>query len=95
MLNIKTAQQIERTQAYAIYSESEQSLTFVRPDADVEITAGSEYKGIEVTEVYTGFESTSYNATNFPWVNQKENITKVKFLDEIVPHSFLKKRGLG
>ena len=46
-------------ESYALYCESDQSLTFTR--ANNEILPGDTYHGKEVTEVYTGFETDIYD----------------------------------
>ncbi len=64
---------------YAIYSEADNSLTFLR--SGVEIVAGSTYSGKVATAVYTDFYSSS------KWESYKENITSVMVEDRISPTS--------
>lgn len=74
--------------AYAIYIASDTSLRFVR-SADP-ITAGSTYNGMTVTEVFTGFENTTYSArAQVPWYDgiyyNQRIIKKVIVEDKMQP----------
>ena len=60
-----TARWKEKT-AYAIYIAGDQSLRFIQ-SADV-VTTGSLYKGLTVTDVFTGFDTATYsNYEQVPW----------------------------
>ncbi len=78
-------------EAYAIYSESTGTLTFVR--SETEIVPDSVFEGIEVTEVYTGFETARYTIdwdtyeSTTPWDHHWEDIRSVVVRDEIRPLS--------
>lgn len=85
------------TTAYAVYTASDSTLTFIRRVCTV--NAGSTYNGKTITAVYTGFENTaavensSYSSQQFrdanvaPWYEYRSAITKVVFADEIRPVS--------
>lgn len=73
-------------QAYAIYSENTQSLTFVKTYK--KLKKGETYEGIEITDVYTGFESVDYaEEADVPWHNHRAVITNVTMIDTIRPVS--------
>lgn len=78
---------IIKTEEYAIYSVTDNSLTFTRTGE--EIIKGGTYNGKEVTEAYTGFEdAAAYTSqTQVPWYNNRENITSVMVEDKIQPTS--------
>ena len=71
--------------SYAIYTDSDKMLTFVK--SDTQIKQGDLYNGKTVTTVYTGFneEIYSYDTNKAPWTNKK--IIEVTFEDEITPVS--------
>ena len=74
------------TKAYAVYSDTDGSLTFCR--AQTAIQAGSTYNGKTATAVYTGFEDTSYSSyTSVPWYSYRLKIKKIVAIDEITPSS--------
>lgn len=79
----------KETEAYAIYSADDKSLTFVRSENP--ILAGSTYNGKKVTSVYTGFETASYTNNTLPWLraggNYGGNIVRVTVEDTIRPVS--------
>ena len=69
----------------AIYSETDNSLTFVHTTP---LTVGDTYNDKVVTAVYTGFETANYtSASNVPWYSNRENITSVIFDSVIKPKS--------
>ena len=67
--------------AYAIYTSSDQTLTFTR--STTPITIGSTYNGKTVTNVYTGFEENSSS----PWSGLASSVTNIIFEDYIYPKS--------
>lgn len=68
--------------AYALYSESDNSLTFYR--SSTPIVVGDVYNNKSVTKVYTGFELSSYEVeTDIPWYDIRKNVRKVIFEDTI------------
>lgn len=74
--------------AYALYSETDKTLTFVK--SAQEIKAGDVYDGINVTAVYSGFEDVAYkSASEVPWYTNrvKQPIHKVIVRDVIKPIS--------
>lgn len=71
--------------SYAVYSETDQSLRFYRSSAP--ITVGSTYDGRVVTNVYTGFETESYNYSSMPWSSIQGSVESVTFVNEIIPIS--------
>ncbi|MDD5888331.1 MAG: BspA family leucine-rich repeat surface protein [bacterium] len=72
--------------AYALFSETDNSLTFVRSEA--EIKPGDVYEGIKVTKVYTGFERADYHSSDFvPWHGESRAIRKIEVRDIIKPIS--------
>lgn len=75
-----------KTEAYAIYSATDKSLSFYR--SSTPISAGSTYNGKAATAVYTGFETTNYTgASKIPWVSYVESITSVRVVDKVSPTS--------
>lgn len=72
------------TEIYAIYSNTNNSLTFVRTAEKIE--KGKTYLDKEITEVYNGFEQSTYTAsTEVPWYSYRENITSVDVLNKTEP----------
>ena len=72
--------------AYAIYSETDKSLTFIR--AVVEPEKGDMLDGKVVTVVFKGFEEDIYyNYYKVPWSLYRERILRVVVKDEIRPIS--------
>lgn len=74
--------------AYAIYSETDNSLRFFRSETPVKV--GDNHNGLTVTEVYTGFEETAYEImyrefTTTPWNNKSYSIKSVIVEDMIKP----------
>ena len=60
--------------AYAIYSETDKSLTFLK--TDVSIKVGDNLNGKIVSFIYTGFETNTYNvATDVPWYDLRTSIS--------------------
>ena len=77
---------LRETTAYAIYSDEDKSLTFVRDKN--EIKPGDVYEGIKVTKIYTGFERADYDAyTQVPWFDEGRLIRKIEVRDIIRPIS--------
>ena len=74
--------------AQAIYSSSDNSLTFIK---DRLYSVGETYNGKAVTAVYTGFETAVYSYSsgkvNSPWNEYASNIKSVIVKDEISPIS--------
>ena len=71
--------------AQAIYSETDNSLTFIK---DVPQTVGSTYNGKVVTAVYTGIEEDIYTPMTLqPWQDYADSIKSVVFEDVISPIS--------
>ena len=74
--------------AYALFSEADNSLTFVRSNSVIK--AGDIFDDINVTNVYKGFETndaTSSGSGFVPWGDKQNVITKVVFKDVIKPIS--------
>lgn len=80
--------------AYAVYSETDNSLTFYK-NFD-EVVAGNEYNGKIATKVYTGIETDVYTveyeseatkSTTTPWYEYANAIKTVSIEDEIAPIS--------
>lgn len=69
--------------AFAVFCETDNSLTFYKRDTVP--TAGSTFEGKAVTSVYTGFETDT--SESVPWDDYNKNITSVTFADEISPIS--------
>lgn len=81
--NVKLTAKWQETEAYAVYSADDQSLTFYR--CDTPILAGSVYNGKNVTTVYTGFETAAYGSAQIPWRSHAQTVTKIEFFDKISP----------
>ena len=80
-------------EAYAIYSETDNSLRFYK-NAD-KPQKGERYRELFVTEIYTGFEETIYSTkwdsisnetvSTTPWFEYAENIEQIIVEEKIVP----------
>lgn len=83
--NYESVEEFKKTsiKAYAIYSNDDQSLTFVRTSKELNI--GEKYYGKTITAVYTGFETRGYGSGNTPWASYAENIKKVEVKNKISP----------
>lgn len=81
--NVKLTAKWQETDAYAVYSEDDCSLTFYR--SETPISVGEIYNEKTVTAVYTGFEDTSYTTVQIPWRSYNSQITKIEFHDKISP----------
>ena len=70
--------------AYAIFSETDKSLTFVKTAN--EIQPGDVYNGKTVTNVYTGFEDAVYTSyTEVPWYkNYYTNRINAVYVDSVI-----------
>ena len=79
------AEQIEALAggAYAIYSETDNSLRFYRLQNPVSV--GSTYQGRVVSAIYTGFENNVYEDENVPWFDIKTRVSRVVVEDIIRP----------
>lgn len=78
-----TAQWV-KTEAYAIYSSTDASLTLCR--SATPISAGGTYNGKVVTAVYSGFEKASYaHYSKVPWFSHVSNIKSIYVEDKISP----------
>lgn len=76
--------------AYAIYVASDMSLRFIRTAEPIAV--GYTYKGMTVSDVFTGFENTAYQAREeVPWYDgmwyNQRNVKKVIVEDTIQPIS--------
>ena len=68
----------------AVYSETDNSLTFYQPTTDVNV--GDTYNDKVVTAVYTGFDTATYtSAEQVPWYEYRKNIDTVTVVDEFAP----------
>ena len=68
----------------AVYSETDNSLTFYVPTTTVNV--GDTYNGKVVTAVYTGFDTATYaSAEQVPWYENRKNIDTVTVVDEFAP----------
>ena len=68
---------------FAIYSADDNSLTFY--NRTLTATVGNSYNGKTVTEIYTGFDVSSYSAAaETPWYLVRHSVKSVKFEDKIV-----------
>ena len=71
--------------SYAIYSNTDNSLTFIV--STTEPVVGETYNNKNITNVYTGFELAHYEENGTPWDAVKTQITRVDFMHEIKPIS--------
>ena len=72
--------------AFAVYSADDNSLNFYKRSKAPLV--GDTFEGKTATEIYTGFESNSYNSSGqVPWYSKSSTITNVSFVDEINPIS--------
>ena len=85
--------------AFAVYSSTDQSLSFYKRDSIPEI--GSEFEGKLVTKIYTGFEDTEYTTGSAsPFYGDRNLIKSITFIDvkssnlfailEVVVETFIK-----
>lgn len=74
-------------QAFAVYSADDKSLNFYKRFSVPK--AGEQFEGKIVTNVYTGIETTEYNAEDIvcPWESIKPNIKYITAIDKISPRS--------
>ena len=83
-------------EAYAIYTDADKTLRFIR--SETVPVAGDIYEGLEITNVYSDIETTYYDSNiedsgfgdidDVPWVvDHKNDIEKILFVDEIRPIS--------
>ena len=76
----------EITIAFAVYSETDNTLTFYKRSDMPDV--GDTYNGKTATAVYTGFEETAYaNDSQVPWTDEAYYVKSVVFADEIKPIS--------
>jgi len=73
------------TEAYAIFSADDGTLSFVRLEAAVPV--GSKYNGKTVTEIYGGIENASYEPFKAPWSPRWQEVKSIVALDAIYPTS--------
>lgn len=83
--NVKLTAKWQETEAYAVYSADDNSLTFYR--SETPIVAGTVYNEKAVTAVYTGFEDKSYTYPTIPWYSYRTQITSIEFHDKVSPIS--------
>ena len=78
--------------AFAIYSDTDKSLTFYKR-TNIELpNEGDTFNGLTITDVYTGFENASYNfingakdgytAVDTPWYEHANDISSVTVVDD-------------
>lgn len=72
-------------EAYAIYSNTDKSLTFIR--SLEEPVVGETYNGKVITNVYSGFETAHYEENGTPWEAVRTKVTRVDFMGVIKPVS--------
>ena len=82
-------------EAFAIYSEEDNSLRFYKNSDLNNIAVNGEYKGLTVTDIYTGFEkdiyTTTYDSTQgmyvptTPWFEHSGDILTIVVEEEIAP----------
>lgn len=70
---------------YAIYSETDNSLTFMT--SAIAPVEGDAYKNNTITKVFTGFINSRYTSTSIPWVSYATKIESVVVDEEITPIS--------
>jgi len=72
--------------AFAIYSETDNSLRFYKNDDEVKV--GDTYNNLMVTAIYAGFEADVYTShSELPWNEYREVIEKVVAEEKISPIS--------
>lgn len=71
------------TEAYALYSSEDYSLTFVRSGEPISV--GETYRGKVVSKVYTGFEDVVYRDNSLPPWWTAGRLEKAEVLDVIQP----------
>ena len=73
-------------QAFAVYSADDGSLIFYKRENVPSV--GDTFNDRIVTKVYTGFETSKYDAYGKrPWDDVRKNVTNVSFVDNISPIS--------
>ncbi len=83
MKNVVLKAKWQWTEAYALYSDEDYSLTFVRSSEPISV--GEVYRGKQVSKVYTGFEDAVYTSYSFPPWWTAGRMEKVEVLDVIQP----------
>lgn len=83
--NYESVEEYKKTylKEYAIYSNEDKSLTFIRTTRELEV--GDKHYGKTVTALYTGFETKTYSSTSIPWGSYANEIKKVEFKNKISP----------
>ena len=78
-------------EAFAIYSETDNSLRFYKNMDHLNLSEGDTYKDLIVTNVYTGVEdveyTTSVETVTTPWIEHSGEIITVRVEEEISPIS--------
>ena len=69
----------------AIYSADDNGLYFYKIDTEDVPVVGGTYDGRTVTNIYKGFEKTRLGSAQQPWVDRKEDITKIIVKNTITP----------
>jgi len=72
-------------EAYAIYSQDDNSLTFIR--SKIKPLEGNKYNNKTITAVFEGFEENVYDSSAVPWEGYREKIKTVEVVDKISPIS--------
>lgn len=83
MKNVVLKARWQWTEAYALYSSEDYSLTFVRSSEP--ILVGEVYQGKRIDKVYTGFEEDLYTGDSLPPWWTAGRIEKTEVLDVIQP----------
>ena len=70
----------DNRQAFAVYSDDDNSLNFYKRSSVP--AAGETFEGKAATAVYTGIETASYSESTIPWRDYQTTITRITVVDE-------------
>jgi surface protein len=71
---------------FAIYSETDNSLSFYKRNENTKPIIGSMFEEKMVSKIYVDFKDAEYSeGEEIPWVDSKNDILKIFFVDKIVP----------
>lgn len=83
--NVNLTAKWQKTEAYAVYSKDDNSLTFYRSETPIQV--GEIHNNKTVTAVYSGMETDTYVYATVPWRSYEEDITSIVFHDIVMPNS--------
>ena len=73
--------------SFAIYSADDNSFRFYKNDDYGTFATGDDYNGLTVTNIYTGFETETYEYNTVPWSDITDKVETVIVENEIMPNA--------